>query len=272
MIDLHVHTDYSDGTCTPQELLELARREDLDALAVTDHDTVAGYDALRKLEAPERPEVICGIEVTCKLHGRPAHLLGYFLGGEPGEAFRRWLEHRHEQRRERNRRLTRRLQALGAGVELEEVEALGRSMTGRPHFARVLMDKGYVDTYEEAFERYIGEEGLAYVPHEAPSLDEGIARVNEAGGVSSLAHPVRLGPAFDEHVLRRLVDAGLRALEVFHSDHSGEESSRYLEMARRHDLAVTGGSDFHGPIKPRVRLGGPRVENWVLEELRERFG
>jgi len=227
---------------------------------------------MRTPEEPRQPEVIRGIEVTCNLHGRPAHLLGYFLQGEPGQAFRHWLELRHEQRRDRNRRLAHRLQSLGACVELEEVEALGRSMTGRPHFARVLMDKGYVDSYEEAFERYIGEDALAYVPHEAPSLDEGIARVNEAGGVSSLAHPVRLGPAFDGRVLQRLVDAGLRALEVFHSDHSLEQSSRYLEMARRHRLAVTGGSDFHGPIKPRVRLGGQRVGNWVLDELRERFG
>lgn len=271
MIDLHSHTDYSDGALSPAELLELARREGLDAFSITDHDTLAGYDLLATPEE-RQPEVIRGIEVTCDLNGRPAHLLGYFLRGDPGESFRRWLELRHEQRRERNRRLVRRLQSLGASVELEEVEALGKSMTGRPHFARVLVSKGYVDSYEEAFHRYIGEHGAAYVPPEAPSLAEGIARVNEAGGVSSLAHPIRLGPAFNEQALGSLARAGLRALEVFHSDHSIEDSSRYLEMARRHDLAVTGGSDFHGPIKPRVRLGGERVENWVLDSLRERFG
>lgn len=272
MIDLHSHTHYSDGTCAPGELLELAYQRGLDALAITDHDNLAGYDAALALPRPPSLRLICGIEITCKLGRKAPHLLGYFLKGQPAPEFREWLTERYEQRRDRNRRLVAHLQSLNFDIALEEVEALGRSMTGRPHFARVLVSKGYFPSIDEAFQQLLGEDAPGYVEHQAPSLAEAIRRVNEAGGVSSLAHPIRLSLVSEESFLRSLVDDGLRAVEVFHSDQPGPHAQRYLEIARRLDLSVTGGSDFHGSVKPRVDLGCANVENWVLEELQKRWG
>lgn len=267
MIDLHAHTHYSDGTCSPGELLELAYRKGLEALAITDHDNLAGYDAALALPHSHAPRLVCGIEITCKLGRKSPHLLGYFLKGEPAPDFREWLTDRYEQRRDRNRRLEKRLQELGYEVELSEVETLGRSMTGRPHFARVLVRKGYFASIDEAFQRMLGEEAPAYVEHEAPPLAEAIHRIREAGGIASLAHPIRLALADEEGFLRGLKNDGMQAVEVFHSDQPGPHAARYFEMARKLELVPTGGSDFHGTVKPRVDLGCANVENWVLEEL-----
>ncbi|HUQ94920.1 MAG TPA: PHP domain-containing protein [Bryobacteraceae bacterium] len=268
MIDLHSHTHYSDGSCSSEELLQLAAGAGLNALAVTDHDCFDGYERIITLPKPANMELVRGIEVTCREGSRTAHLLGYFLNGEPSAGFLQWMGDRHEQRRDRNRRLAARLREVGIPVELEEVEALGRSITGRPHFARVLINKGYARNIDEAFRGYLGEGGAAYVRHEAPPLAEGILRIREAGGLCSLAHPIRLGAAFGETFLATLTRQGLHALEVFHTDHSLEDRARYLMLARRYELRVTGGSDFHGAVKPGVRLGGAGVEDWVLEELR----
>jgi predicted metal-dependent phosphoesterase TrpH len=272
VIDLHTHTNYSDGTSSPQELLELAVAAGLRAIAITDHDNLQGYDHARCLTTPVNLELLCGIELTCKLEEKTAHLLAYFLKGAPDPYFREWLTERYEQRRDRNRRLAARLQSLGFDVELEEAEKLGRFMTGRPHFARVMMAKGYVKNIDEAFARYLGEGGVAYVRHDAPDLEEAIERVNQSGGFTSLAHPVRLKVNNEDAVFHSLAGHGLGALEVFHSDHGPAEMARYLEATRRYDLAVTGGSDFHGAIKPRVPLGSVRVEDSILDNLRARFG
>ncbi|MBI3680535.1 MAG: PHP domain-containing protein [Acidobacteria bacterium] len=270
MIDLHAHTFHSDGSLSPEELLALGNAAGLEALAITDHDTFRGYDEAASLPRSRPIELICGIELSSKHQGRSVHLLGYFLRQGPADGFRRWLEELETQRKDRNRRLTHQLQQLGAPIELHEAEALGRTMTGRPHFARVLVAKGFVRTYEEAFERYLGEAGLAYVEREAPALEEGIERIRQAGGVSSLAHPVRIRVAAVEDLVRRLAGIGLDALEVFHSDHGPAERKRFLELARCCDLAVTGGSDFHGAIKPRIKLGSVPVERRWLDELKDR--
>ena len=271
MIDLHTHTHYSDGTSSPQELLDLAAESQLRAVAITDHDNLQGYDQAVCLPARPGLDLLCGIELTCKLQEKTVHLLGYFLHQPPAPGFREWLIERYEQRRDRNRRLARRLQSLGFDVELEEAEKLGRFMTGRPHFARIMMAKGYVETIDEAFARYLGEGGMAYVRHDAPAISRAIAQVNESGGFTSLAHPIRLKVDDEDAVIRSLSRKGLGALEAFHTDHSAEDSARYLEAARKYELAITGGSDFHGTIKPRAQLGAVPVEDSILDELRERF-
>lgn len=272
MIDLHSHTYFSDGSSSPEELLALAGEVGLSALGITDHDDFTGYDHALLLPKPAGLELICGIEVTTRAAGQSVHLLGYFLNGEPGVAFRRWVHEGQLQRRDRNVRLVKKLQSLGFRIELEEVEAVGRRMTGRPHFARVLMQKGYARSYEEAFDRYLGEDGVAFVRHDGPPIEEAIEQINQAGGVSSLAHPVRVRVASVEKLIGGLADKGLRAVEVQHSDHSALVQTEYRQIADKYGLAVTGGSDFHGTVKPHVRLGGAKVEDWVLERLRERFG
>lgn len=276
MIDLHSHTYYSDGTFSPAELLDEAMGAGLSALAITDHDTLQGYDVAVAGGIPANLEVICGVELSTKFHGVTVHLLGYFPVQPPSAALRTWLTDLLETRRDRNRRLVERLQGLGVDITLAEVEAKGKSLTGRPHFARVMMEKGYVKDLQQAFDEYLDESAKAYVFREEVAIDVAIQKVLEAGGVPSLAHPVRVAKN-DWSVLAdwigELARFGLRAVEVYHSDHSPENVSYYKELAGRHGLGITGGSDFHGANKPKIVLGrgingNVQVPDEILMELK----
>ena len=180
-----------------------------------------------------------------------------------------------ETRRDRNRRLIEKLRQYGIELTLEEVEAKGRSLTGRPHFARVMMEKGYVTDLESAFRDYLDESAKAYVERHDPALSEAIARVRNAGGIPSIAHPVRVfrnDYARVDEMLRAMIPHGLNALEVYHSDHRPVDVQHYLGVAEKYGLAITGGSDFHGANKPKIHLGtGNRgnlsVPYQVLEDL-----
>lgn len=252
----------------------------LEALAITDHDTLAGYHGAQPLARTLGLELVCGIEISTRFHGRSVHLLGYFVNQPPTAAFRDWLHELHESRRDRNLRLIARLRSLGVDISIEEVEAKGRSMTGRPHFARVLVEKGYVTTIDQAFEDYLDESAKGYVQRREVPMREGIERVVKGGGIPSLAHPIRVGrrvSSNDGDELDKWVgemrDMGLRALEVYHSDHRPQDVERYLDLARRLDLAATGGSDFHGANKPRIELGrgyegNLSIPRSVLDNLR----
>ncbi|HBY64784.1 MAG TPA: phosphoesterase [Solibacterales bacterium] len=275
MIDLHTHTAESDGTLTPEELLAAAERAGLTALAISDHDTFRGYDAAAALPNGN-VRLYCGIELSTRLpdpslpRAKSVHLLGYFLRGPAPAEFRAWLGELNASRRDRNRRMAARLQELGLDIRLEEAEALGRSVTGRPHFARLLVAKGYVRTAREAFDFYLDENAKGYVPRDEPTTQEAIQRVVAAGGVASLAHPIRLGrrdPQDEERLIASLVDAGLTALEAYHTDHDDGRVQFYLDLAKRFGVPVTGGSDFHGANKPEVSLGDARVPDEVLERL-----
>ena len=277
MIDLHSHTDCSDGTFTPAELLAEAAKQGLSALAITDHDTLQGYDIAVSGEVPVGLEVICGVELSTKFHGGTVHLLGYFPSRPPKEDFREWLVGLLDTRRDRNRRLVNQLQGLGIDITLAEVEAKGRSLTGRPHFARVLLEKGYVKDLQQAFDEYLDESAKAYVFREEVPIHIAIQKVLEAGGVPCLAHPVRVAKN-DRSTLGEwvgeLAGFGLRAIEVYHSDHSPENVAYYKELALKYKLGITGGSDFHGGNKPKISLGkgfhgNVQVPDEVLVRLKE---
>ena len=275
MIDLHTHTDQSDGTVSPEMLVELAMELGLEALAITDHDTLAGYDSAAAAARSAGLELLCGIELSTKLAGtgRSVHLLGYFFD-QPTEAFREWLAILQQGRRDRNLLLIRRLKELGLDVELEEVQVLGKNLTGRPHFATILLRKGYVSTLQEAFDKYLGEDGLAYVDRDEPDLTEGIRRIHESGGLPSLAHPIRISkdPAQLDKLIGELAIYGPLAVEAYHSEHTPEDSALLQAIARRHGLAVSGGSDFHGANKPGISLGTGRnnltISSETLDEMR----
>ena len=258
-------------------------RAGLEALGITDHDTLAGYDLAEPLARATGLELVCGIEISTRFHGRSVHLLGYFANRPPAAEFREWLLALQSSRRDRNRRLIDRLRSLGLDISLEEVEAKGRSMTGRPHFARVLVEKGYVTTLDQAFDEYLDESAKGYVERQEVPMQEGIDRVVTGGGVPSLAHPIRVGRRIERHSnngnvelerwVREMRDMGLRAIEVFHSDHGPEDVERYRDMARRLELGITGGSDFHGANKPRIELGrgfegNLAIPRSVLDDLR----
>lgn len=258
MIDLHTHTNESDGSYTPSELVAAASQAGLSALAITDHDTFAGYEKAAPLAQAAGLRLIRGIELNTRHQGRNVHLLAYFPYREPGPRFLLRLDEIIAARRDRNRRLVDKLRSLGVEITLPEVEVLGRTLTGRPHFARLLVSKGYAANRDEAFEKYLGEDAQAFIERESPSLEESLQLVAESGGAASLAHPIRLGKrdhASEEAYLASLRDAGLPAIEVFHSDHSATDIERYQAIAARYGYRASGGSDFHGEHKPHARLG-----------------
>ncbi|HLK49134.1 MAG TPA: PHP domain-containing protein [Bryobacteraceae bacterium] len=273
MIDLHSHTNESDGTCSPAELIDEALRAGVDVLGITDHDTFRGFDQAAPLARQAGIEAICGIELSTKLHSQSVHLLGYFLGDDRLHDFRKWVLEMQASRRERNVRLAARLRELGFDVTLEEAEARGRGMTGRPHFAQLLVEKGYVQSLRQAFDEYLDESAKGYVHRIEPQFAEGVARIRDAGGIASLAHPVRVKgdvPA----LLPELCDAGLNAIEAYHSDHARRDTEQYLGLAERYGLMVTGGSDFHGDVKPGVLLGSGyagnlRIPADLIDQLRQ---
>jgi predicted metal-dependent phosphoesterase TrpH len=276
LIDLHTHTNESDGTFSPFELVDAAVDLRLEALAISDHDTLAGYDQALPRAREKSLDLVCGIELSTKFHGKTVHLLGYFLQDHPTDGFRSWLAEMQATRRDRNLRMAERLRSLGIDVRIEEVERKGRSLAGRPHFAKLMLEKGYVSTIQQAFDDYLDESAKGYVDRQEPDVKHAIDRITAAGGISSIAHPVRMGyrdPEKMRAVVAELRDAGLTALEVYHSDHRPADVAQYLELAREFDLGVTGGSDFHGDVKPGIRLGtgagNLNIPLSVLEQLRE---
>jgi predicted metal-dependent phosphoesterase TrpH len=276
LIDLHAHTNESDGTYTPAELVEAALAAGLGALAITDHDTFAGYEAALPVARERGLDLIRGVEISARRGPASLHLLAYFLDGDPGLEFHNWLRGLVESRRERNRKLVARLRELGVDIHLHEVERLGKTLTGRPHFARVLIAKGYAEDRRDAFRKYLGETAAAHVEREAPPVSEAILRVLEAGGVPSLAHPIRNAQPGSHEEMRlfaELKSAGLPAIEAYHSDHGPGDTRHYLAEANHYGFGVTGGSDFHGDAKPGVMLGRGLNGNLsvpisVLEDLR----
>jgi len=284
-IDLHSHTDASDGSLTPAELIALATRTGLAALSITDHDTFAGYDVALPLARAAGLDLVRGIELNSRLlvdaaaQPRFVHVLVYFPSREPTLAFHNWLEEQRTDRRSRNEKLVKALQARGVAITLEEVEARGRSLAGRPHFARILLEKGYVTNFEDAFHKYLGEDAPSYVERDSSTTEEVIELARQGGGIPVVAHPIRIGlaRAVEHAVLPRFKEAGLVGLEVYHSDHPPALQEYYRALAGELDLLPTGGSDFHGKsVKPDIELGTGRAHNVrvpleFLEGLR-RFG
>ena len=272
MIDLHSHTNESDGTFAPAELVDEALRTGVTSLGITDHDTFAGYDLALPCARAAGLELICGIELSTKLHGHSVHLLGYFLNTDGLGDLRSWIRDLQSARRDRNIRLVARLQELGVDITLAEAEARGRGMTGRPHFAQLLVEKGVVPNLREAFDQYLDESAKGYVYRKEPTFHEGVEHIRKAGGISSLAHPIRVKGDIAA-LTPELREMGLGAIEAYHSDHSPQDTALYLDVARRFDMHVTGGSDFHGAVKPDVSLGtgcngNLRIPADLLDKLR----
>ena len=270
MIDLHSHTNESDGTCSPAQLIAEAVRADVRILAITDHDTFAGFDQARPAAAEAGVDLICGIELSTKLQGHSVHLLGYFLGNNGLADFRQWVLDLQASRRDRNIRLVARLRELGFDITLQEAEARGRGMTGRPHFAQIMVEKGYVSNLRQAFDDYLDESAKGYVYRREPEFAEGVERIRRAGGIASLAHPVRV-KADVAALMPELCESGLNAIEAYHSDHTPADTALYLELARKYGLQVTGGSDFHGDVKPGVSLGTVEIPADLVDRLRAAY-
>jgi predicted metal-dependent phosphoesterase TrpH len=270
LIDLHSHTNESDGTCSPAQLIEEAVRAGVTTLGITDHDTFKGYDQAVEPARAAGVELICGIELSTKLHGHSVHLLGYFLGDSGIGEFRTWVLDAQAARRDRNIRLVARLRELGFDITLEEAEARGRGMTGRPHFAAIMVEKGYVRDFRQAFDEYLDESAKGYVYRQEPQFAEGVERIRRAGGIASMAHPVRVKGDVPQ-LMPELVAAGMNAIEAYHSDHTPEDTALYLCLAKEYGLKVTGGSDYHGAVKPGVMLGRGSGDLHIPDDLVEKL-
>lgn len=272
-IDLHTHSIASDGASAPAELVRLADAKKLAAVALTDHDTTAGLAEARA--AAEGLPSLCfvpGVEVSAELPGSTLHILG--LGIDPGAApLSHLLETLRAGRRRRNPQIVARLQGLGVAVGMDDVLAVaaGRGpaeVVGRIHIAEAMRRAGAVRTLDEAFARYIGKGAPAYVNRRRLSPRDTIRALRDAGAAAVLAHPPQLkyrNHAHLQQIVRSLAEAGLDGIEAYHSDHTPAQTRLYLDLARRFGLGVTGGSDFHGPAKPNVKLGRPRVPLAAVE-------
>ena len=274
-IDLHLHTTHSDGSLRPSEVLALAKAADVSALAITDHDITTGIPEALATGAELGIEVIPGVEISSFDGKSELHILGYCLHWEDKE-FNGRLALLRASRHRRNPLIIERLRAAGLDLTYEEVKALaGTEAVGRPHIAQVLMQKKYVTSAKEAFDRFLAEGKPAYVARELPAPAEAIRWIREAGGVAVLAHPTWIKETSESlrTCVTSLKEAGLGGVEVHYSTHSKSQTASYLEMAQRLSLLVTGGSDFHGITKPDIEVGYGRgdlkVNPRLLEPLKE---
>ncbi|BCU82318.1 PHP-like protein [Polycladomyces abyssicola] len=245
--DLHIHTTVSDGLFSPEEVVRMAKDTGLRAIAITDHDTVGGVAQAAVAAAKLGMELVPGIEISTLADGQDVHVLGYFVDTEQ-EWFLKRLQSLRNTRVERNRKIIEKLNELGIAITWEEVQAKKRGASpekniGRPHIAELLVDKGVVRSMDEAFERYLGKDGAAYVTTKRITPFEAIDLIKEAGGVPVLAHP---GLYENDALVEEIISHGLAGLEVYHPDHDEERTERYRKMAERHGLIITAGSDFHG--------------------------
>ncbi len=272
MLDLHVHSSYSDGSETPETLVAIAKAAHVRAIALTDHDNVYGIPDF--LAACREAEFlgIAGIEVSANVESGTLHILG--LGIDAGnEALRDALTEVLEGRDERNMRIVEKLQELGFNISYDEVlDVAGEDVVGRPHFAQVMVARGWVESVEEAFSRYLEKGQPAYVDRFRFQPEEAIALIRGAGGVPVMAHPLSVTEDFAElrQVVGKLTDAGLRGIEAYYNGHSPETTLECLRLAKRNGLLVTGGSDFHGQnVKPGIRIGIGNGSLFVPDRLLE---
>ncbi len=271
-IDLHAHTTASDGSLSPADLVKKAAAEGLAALAVTDHDTVAGLAEARSAARQSGIELVNGMELSVKWDEGTFHLLGYLFEEGPGLAA--GLAKLQALRHDRNMRMIDRLNELGYAVTYAEVVAAsGGGQVGRPHMAKALVAKGLVASVPDAFEKLLRRGRPAYVIVDRLDPWDAFSLVRKAGGVPVIAHPYQLRlseQALDERI-PEWKEAGLGGIEVQHSSHDAARQSFLAGLAEKHDLAATGGSDFHGDTKPDVQLGraggGARIPVSRLDDL-----
>jgi predicted metal-dependent phosphoesterase TrpH len=271
-VDLHTHTTASDGTYAPAELVREAVRRGVRVLAVTDHDSVdAVVPAIEAARQHPPLEVVPGIEINTDETGGEVHILGYFL--DHGAAWlRTLLREFREERAGRVHRIAERLAALGCPIDAAEVLALVQEgSAGRPHVAQVMVQRGYVGTVREAFDRFLAAGKPAYVPHRKLTPREACEIIRRARGLAVVAHP-SFHPD-PEAMIRGLAGAGvLDGVECYYAEHSPEQTAQFLALCRKLDLVPTGGSDFHGPRVRAGTLGQPSVPWDAWEALCRRAG
>lgn len=265
-IDLHLHSTASDGSQSPEAVVALGERNGVRVMALTDHDSVSGLPAARARAEEAGIRLISGVELSVNEEGSDVHLLAY--GFDPSDAtLVEAIDRYRTARRDRARKILSRLKGLGIRISLEEIEEIARGgALGRPHVAEALVRGGHVDSFNEAFQRFLGHHAPAYVAKAAVSLEEAVAVVRDASGVTVLAHP---GTLNRDHHIPSWARRGLDGIEVWHSKHDASAVARYQGYAQLHGLLMTGGSDYHGERTPAVTVGSVNVPESILGPLDE---
>jgi predicted metal-dependent phosphoesterase TrpH len=267
-IDLHMHSIHSDGGHSPAELLPMALSAGLSAMALTDHDTVSGIPELVEAARGSGIEIVTGVELSSSAGKSDLHILGYLF--DPlDETLVRELERFQTGRRERVIEMVRILNGLGIEITLEDVlrQAAG-GVLGRPHVAHALLEQGFVETFDEAFRKFLGQHARAFVPKPHFEPRQALELIRSAGGVPVLAHP---GTANRDELIPELADMGLAGIEAWHPKHNPVQVVEYRRLAAELGLVATGGSDFHGSIMGNVTVGISDVPAAVLAALRDRL-
>ena len=246
--DLHVHTTASDGTLLPYDVVARAKQAGLQAIAITDHDSVGGLSEAKAAGKNLSLTVFPGIELSTEIDSHEIHILGFCIDHQH-QVLLSLLDTLQKSRYTRAQRMVENLVSLGYKIELDAVlQHAGGAAPGRPHVGRALVDQGYISSVKEAFEKLIGYKMPAYVDRYKLSPQEAIEAIHAAGGISAWAHP---GLAANDSLLEMFIEYGLDGLEAYHPDHDSEQSSHYVDLARKRGLFVTGGSDFHGGERAR---------------------
>jgi predicted metal-dependent phosphoesterase TrpH len=262
--DLHLHTQFSDGTFTPEELAERAAKLGFSAIALTDHDTVEGCSRAAAACATEKLEFIPGAELTAEHEDTEVHILAYFVDTQNQALLTRIAEFQSV-RQNRIREMVAAINKMGVPLKADDVFALANCKSpGRPHVARALVKAGLVANLDEAFDRFLKKGRPAWVPKTKMSALEGVELIHQAGGLAVMAHP---GLNRTDEIIPDLVDAGLDGIECFHTKHSTVMAERYLEIAEKYNLLVTGGSDCHGFSKTKPLIGTVKLPYEHVQKL-----
>ena len=273
-IDLHIHSTMSDGTMSPTEIVALASKKGLKSVSITDHDTIAGVKEASAAGETYNVEVLSGVEFSVKHGGLSIHLLGYMFDPD-NEDLSLSLKKLQRGRRERNEKIVDKLSQQGILIDMEVLKKIsGPEQMGRPHFAGYLLKTGIVKTMDEAFEKYLGQNGSAYVSRFIYELNEAIDVLHKAGGLSFLAHPLSLSqnPIEFAASVNEMIAFGLDGIEAFYPTHSKKYRKQLVQLASEKGLLLSGGSDYHGAIRPGTTLAGGKnvyVPFRLVEEMKQ---
>ena len=267
--DLHIHTTFSDGTLSPEEVVKVAKKAGLKTIAITDHDVVAGIDGAKKKGDELGVEVIPGIEFSAETLDAEVHILGYFIDYH-SLGLIATITKIQKAREDRIFRICDKLKKLGIDLDPERVfKEAGHLAAGRPHVARVLVAEGFVDNFKEAFNKYLAFNGPAYVSHYKLSPQDAVKLIVSAGGIPVYGHPA---VSNCDQIIPDLISAGLLGIEVYYSSHNSSQTKHYLDLAGKYGLLVTGGSDYHGATSGRVlELGGTSIPDELVDKLKNEY-
>lgn len=257
MVDLHVHSNKSDGTFTPSELVTMAIKKNLTALALTDHDTTNGLEELANAAAGKPLAVVPGIELSTEYEGKDIHIVGLFIDPTQSD-FRAHLKAFVESRDDRNRKMCANLQEAGIPISYEALqEANPGSVITRAHYGTWLLEHGVVSSVADAFSKYLGDHTPYFVPREKVTPQQAVSLIQKAGGLAILAHPIlyRMSRERLDILVHRLKKVGLTGIEAIYATYNSREENQIRQLASKYDLLLSGGSDFHGFAKPKLELG-----------------